>query len=79
MTVSEAETNMYFDSVDGQIQTTHLSGNSYFVSRYTNTAFLSKGVISVVLEGQGLTETQDPPKLYYKICESDEITNCAIE
>lgn len=61
------------------MQTVQIMGNSYFISRYENTAFTGAGVIRVWVEGQGLAASDDPPNLWFVVCALSVAKDCTME
>ena len=51
ISAAESELGNYFDSIDNNIQTVYVMGNTFIASRYTNTAFTSAGIVQVWVEG----------------------------
>ena len=79
LAVAESEGGNQYDAFDDQIQTVAMTSYSFFVARYTNTAFNTAGVVKVWVEGQNLAPGQAPPEVYYTVCKQSEAGQCNIE
>jgi hypothetical protein len=81
ISANEAAMQDRFDYADDQVLTRNLAPRASSYGRYANSAFTTSGTISVYaeyLEVEGLPAGQEPPAIYYKICQEKNATKCAL-
>lgn len=71
ISVTEFEMGNQFDITNGQIRTKKMFNNDWDFGRYRDTGLGAPGVFDVYVEVQELASGEEPPKIYYKMCEGD--------
>lgn len=76
--VNEADYMGFFDIKNSEISTTVLAGFGNVWGMFTDPSLASDSYIYFFSEGQEYNSTQEPPKIYYKVCTFLDIKNCGL-
>ena len=78
--VTEFDYSGSFDFLSGQIQTVRVRGQGSSQGRFSSPDMTKDSLLYIFAEGQGFQKDQEPPKVFYKICNgayADCIVNIA--
>lgn len=80
LTPTEVNTGGRYSANDGMVHTFNVPGLTGLYFTYTNKLLTQAQQISVNLTGLNLNTTanQAPPRVYYKVCSSNLVSQCAL-